>query len=252
MDIIAFIAALALVASAALAAWWAWREAAAREAEARLRAAAEERARQEAQARTEAEERARQEAQARTEAEERARQEAQARTEAEERARQEAQARTKAEERARQEAQARTKAEERARQEAQARRAAESRAARLGADHAEARAEAPQRVDERTLVNALRRAIPSLEPERARRLENQLESLARNRAQEEQLVAELGATADEAARVQLQTKLEKIRFDAEALLKRLRHVVAEDPALSGVRLSLAWGARVSSQPKKSK
>jgi len=239
---IPWIAALTLVA-AALAAW---RRAA---VEAQARTEAEERARQEAQARTEAEERARQEAQARTEAEERARQEAQARTEAEERARKEAQARTKAEERARKEAQARTEAEERARKEAQARRDAERRAARLGADLSEARVEVAKSVSERDLVLALKRGLPSMDPERGRRLENQLETLARLRASEDQICKELEAAADEAVRAQLLKKIQKCRFDAEALVQRLRHVLEQDPDLQAVRLSLAWGVRVSTSSK---
>jgi len=196
--------------------------------------------------------RAQREAAARDEAEARAQQEAAARAEAEARAQQEAAARAKAEARAQQEVAARAKAEARAQQEAAARREAERRAARLGGELEEARVDVARRVDERELVNALRRAIPSMEPERARRLENQLESLARNRADEERLLNELAATADEAARDQLTAKLKKAKFDAEALIERLRNILENDPALSSVRLSLAWQARVTPMKKKEK
>jgi len=259
MDIIAFIAALALVASAALAAWWAWREAAAREAEARARVEAEERAQREAaareaeaRARVEAEERAQREAAAREEAEERAQREAAARAEAEERARQEAAARaeaearaTRAQARAAKEVEARRQAEERAQAAERARRDAERRAARSGELAAEARVDVAKNVDETTLVRALTSALPALAPERAQRLKNQLESLARNRASEEQLLKELESANDELVRFQIQKKLFKATADAEALVQRLRHVLEEDPELKGVRLSLAWGVRTS-------
>jgi len=221
------IAATALVV-AALSVLAAWR--------------AEARAQQEAQARVEAEARAQQEAQARVEAEARAQQEAQARVEAEARAQ-------RAQARAQKEVEARREAEARAQQEARARRDAERRAGRLAADLSESRVDAVQHADEPTLVGALRKAVPSMDPERAGRLNNQIETLARLRASEAQLLSELKATADEAARSQLQRKLEKIQFDAEALLKRLRHIVQEDPSLQAVRLSLAWGVRVSTSSK---
>jgi len=249
MSTIFVVAAAVLALAAALAVLAAWREAAAREAEARARQEAEERAQREAAAR-EAEARARQEA------EERAQREAAAR-EAEARARQEAEAwaqkaeadRDRAQARARQEAEAR-KAEAQARQEAERRaRDASRRAGRLAADLSESRVDAVQHADEPTLVGALRKAVPSMDPERAGRLNNQIETLARLRASEAQLLSELKATADEAARSQLQRKLEKIQFDAEALLKRLRHIVQEDPSLQAVRLSLAWGVRVSTSSK---
>ena len=214
MSIIVVIATVALVAGAALAVWRAW--------------AANDRASQEAAARAEAEERARHEA-------ERASQEAAARAKAEARARHEA-------ERASQEAAARAKAEARAR-------AAERRAARLGADLSEARTETARTVPERDLVNALRKALPAMDPERAKRLENQLESLARLRERAKKLREELTAASDEEVRGPLREKLSKVESDAEALITRLRNVVAEDPALSGVRLSLAWGARVSCSKK---
>ena len=242
MDIIAFIAALALVASAALAAWWAWREAAAREAEARARVEAEERAQREAAAREA-------EARARVEAEERAQREAAAR-EAEARARAEAEARAKrAQERAQKEVEARREAEERAQQEARARREAERRAAKLSADLSDERVNVVQRLDERELVNALRRALPALAPERAQRLEHQLETLARLRDLESRLIKEREATTDEVVRFQLQKKAFKAIADAEALVKRFRHVLESDPDFHGIRLSLAWGARTSPKTK---
>ena len=165
------------------------------------------------------------------------------------RAAQEAAARAEAEEQARREAEARAVAEEQARREAAARRAAERRAARLGADLSEARCDVAQRVDEQTLVRALTRAIPALAPERAKRLNNQIEALARNRAQEAQLLEDLKAAAEEAVRVEIKKKLDKARSDAEALNQRLRHVLENDPDLHGVRLSLAWGVRVSTSNK---
>ena len=211
------ITAVALAAAATAAVWRAWAEAAARqEAEARARAEAEAR-------------------------------------EAEARARQEAEARAKrAQERAQKEVEARREAEERAKAEARARRDAEARAARLGGELAEARASAVERADEPTIVRALQRALPALDPERAQRLERQLESLARNRASEAQLLKELSATADEAVREQLQKRIEKFRFDAEALLKRLRHVISEEPALGGVKLALAWEVRSAPDKKPNK
>jgi hypothetical protein len=237
MEAVFFAVAAIIAAVAAVAAW-------------RRAAEAEERARKEAQARTEAEERARKEAQARTEAEERARKEAQARTEAEERARKEAQARTKAEERARKEAQARTEAEERARKEAQARRDAERRAGRLSADLAESRTEIARSISESELVDALRRALPALAPERARRLERQLETLARLRADAAQLRRGMEAAVDKDIADQLRKKLEKVESDAQALVERLRNVLQNDPDFHGVRLALAWNGRVSPMPKK--
>jgi len=231
-------AAATLVVAATTAVWRAWRAEKCVSQEAAARAEAEERARKEA-------ERASQEAAARAEAEERARKEA-------ERASQEAAARAKAEERARKEIEAR-EAADRARKEAERRaRDAERRAGRLAADLSESRVDAVQHADEPTLVGALRKAVPSMDPERAGRLNNQIETLARLRASEAQLLSELKATADEAARSQLQRKLEKIQFDAEALLKRLRHIVQEDPSLQAVRLSLAWGVRVSTNKTNNK
>jgi len=243
------IAAVALIA-AAIAVWRAWQAEKCVSQEAAARAEAEERARKEA-------ERASQEAAARAEAEERARKEA-------ERASQEAAARAKAEERARkeaerasQEAAARAKAEERARKEAEraqreAERArnAERRAAKLGSEVAEARVDAVKRADERTLVGALKRALPALEPERAKRLENQLEALARNRADASKLREQMESTADEADRSQLLKKLSKVETDAAALVERLRNIVSQDPALSGVRLALAWEVRSTPIKKK--
>jgi hypothetical protein len=252
MSTIFVVAAAVLALAAALAVLAAWREAAAREAEARARQEAEERAQREAAAR-EAEARARQEA------EERAQREAAAR-EAEARARQEAEAwaqkaeadRDRAQARAAKEVEAR-KAEAQARQEAERRaRDAERRAAKAGADLEDERVNVVRRVDEKTLVNALRGAARAMEPVRARRLEHQLESLARLRAQEEQLLKDLEAAADEADRDQIRKKIEKCRFDAGALVERLRNILENDPDLQAVRLSLAWGVRVSSQPKKSK
>jgi len=231
MDLFVISAATLLVAAATAAVWRAWQAEKCVSQEAAARAEAEERARKEA-------ERASQEAAARAEAEERARKEA-------ERASQEAAARAKAEERARKEA-------ERAQREAERARNAERRAAKLGSEVAEARVDAARRVDERTLVNALRKSLPALETERAKRLENQLESLARLRERAEKLREELTAASDEEVRGPLREKLSKVESDAEALITRLRNVVAEDPALSGVRLSLAWGARVSTKKKEEK
>ena len=169
----------------------------------------------------------------------------------------EARLRAAAEEKARKEAERAQREAERAQREAEARKAAERakreaehRAARLGADLSEARTEIHRTVDERTLVNALRRALPAMEPERAQRLQNQLDALARNRAQEEQLVAELAATSDEEVSGQLREKLQKCRFDAQALVERLRNILANDPSLQGARLSLAWGSRVSARKDK--
>jgi len=227
-----------LVAAAALAVWRA-------HAEASARAEAEERAQREAAARAEAEERAQREAAARAEAEERAQREAAARAEAEERAQREAADRARAQERAKREIESRKEAEERAKAEARARRDAERRAARASADVAEARVDAVQRADEPTLVGALTRALPALDPERGRRLQNQIEALARLRADAVQLRKGLDATSDEEVRVQLRKRLEKVEHDAAALLQRLRNAVANDPALSGVKLSLAWEVRVS-------
>ena len=222
MEAVLVVVAVAALLAAASAAWRARREAEAREAEARLRAAAEEKARKEA-------ERAQREA-------ERAQREA-------ERAQREAERAQREAERAQREAEARKAAE-------RAKREAEHRAARLGADLSEARTEIHRTVDERTLVNALRRALPAMEPERAQRLQNQLDALARNRAQEEQLVAELAATSDEEVSGQLREKLQKCRFDAQALVERLRNILANDPSLQGARLSLAWGSRVSARKDK--
>jgi len=235
---LAFIGAAALIAAGGAVAAW------------RRAAEAEARAAQEAAARVEAEERAQREAAARVEAEERAQREAAARVEAEKRAQREAEARARAQERAKAEVEARREAEERAKAEAKARKEAEARAARIGRDLAESRIDAVQRADEPTLVRALRRALPALDPERAQRLERQLEALARNRADAEKLRKELAAAADEAVRDQLRGKLAKAEFDAEALLKRLRHVVEGDPALSGVKLALAWEVRAAPMDKK--
>jgi len=244
MDIIAFIAALALVASAALAVWRAAAEAAAREAEARARQEAEERAQREAEAR-EAEARARQEA------EERAQREAEAR-EAEARARAEAEARAKrAQERAQREIEARREAEAKAEAAARARKDAERRAARLGSELSEERVNIAQRVDERTLVGALQKAIPAMDPERAKRLGNQLEALARNRAQEAKLLEDLKA-ASGADQDQIRQRIQKAQGDAEAILKRLRNVLENDPSLQGVRLALAWQVRATPIKKKEK
>ena len=184
------------------------------------------------------------------EAEERAQREAAAR-EAEARARVEAEERAKrAQARAQKEVEARREAEERAQQEARARREAERRAGRAHADLAEARVDAVKRADERTLVGALKRALPALEPERAKRLENQLEALARNRADASKLREQMESTADEADRSQLLKKLSKVETDAAALVERLRNIVSQDPALSGVRLALAWEVRSTPIKKK--
>jgi len=257
MDIVFIAAVAALATSAALAVWRAWAEVQARveaeelaRKEAAARAEAEELARKEAAARAEAEELARKEAAARAEAEELARKEAAARAEAEELARKEAADRARAQARAKKEIEAREAAEERARAEAQARRQAERRAARLGDDLAEERVDIVKRVDERTLVDALHKALPTLDPERARRIENQLETLARLRADAVQLRKGLDATSDEEVRVQLRKKLQKVEHDAAALVERLRNVLAHDPDLQAVRLSLAWGSRVSVAPNK--
>jgi len=219
-------------------------QAAARAAEAEARAAEAEARAAEAEARAaEAEARA-------AEAEARAAEaEARAATQAT-RAQREAAARAAAEKRAQRDAERAQQMAARAREAERAQRDAERRAARRGADLAEVRVEAAQRVDEHTLVGALRRAAPSLAPERARRLENQLEALARLRADEDRLRKELEAAADEATRLQLQRKLDKIQHDAEALLKRLRNAVEGDPALHGVKLSIAWGARVKTPQAK--
>jgi hypothetical protein len=242
-SIVLLIAAAALAAAAAFAAWRAWKAEAAREAEARLRAAAEERAQREAE-RAQREAAAREaEARLRAAAEERAQREAERAQREAERAQREAERAQREAERAQREAEARKAAE-------RAKREAEHRAARLGADLSEARTEIHRTVDERTLVNALRRALPAMEPERAQRLQNQLDALARNRDQEEQLVAELAATSDEEVSGQLREKLQKCRFDAQALVERLRNILANDPSLQGARLSLAWGSRVSARKDK--
>jgi hypothetical protein len=183
-------------------------------------------------------------------AEKRARQEAAARAEAEKRARQEAADRARAQARAAKEVESRKQAEARAEAEARARREAERRAARLGGELAESRTDVVELIDEQTLVDALKRALPALDPDRGQRLNNQLESLARLRASEDQLLKEMSATADEAARDQLRRKLEKCRFDAEALIKRLRHILESEPELHGVRLALAWGVRTSAKKAK--
>jgi len=243
MEAVLVVVAVAALLAAASAAWRARREAEAREAEARLRAAAEEKARKEAErAQREAEAREA-EARLRAAAEEKARKEAERAQREAERAQREAERAQREAERAQREAEARKAAE-------RAKREAEHRAARLGADLSEARTEIHRTVDERTLVNALRRALPAMEPERAQRLQNQLDALARNRAQEEQLVAELAATSDEEVSGQLREKLQKCRFDAQALVERLRNILANDPSLQGARLSLAWGSRVSARKDK--
>ena len=185
-------------------------------------------------------------------AEEQARREAAARAEAEEQARREAKDRERAQERAKREVEARRQAEARAEAEARARREAEARAARVGQDLAESRVNVVQRLDERELVNALRRALPTLAPERAKRLEQQLEALARLRGQAERLREELASAADEAARGQLLQKLKKAEFDAQALVERLRNILANDPDFHGIRLSLAWGVRVSTNTNNTK
>ena len=218
------VAAAALLIAATLAVWRAWRE---------------------AEARAVAEEQARREAEARAVAEEQARREAEARAVAEEQARREAEAKARAQARAAKEVESRKQAEARAEAEARARRDAERRCAKLGADLAEARGEAPRNVDEKTLVEAIRKALPSLEPERARRLEHQLESLARLRSQADQLRKGLDATSDKEVAAQLLQKLKKVEGDAEALVQRFRNLVENDPEFRGIRLSLAWGSRVS-------
>jgi len=239
MEAILFVTAVVmLVGTAAFAVWRA-------HAEAQARAEAEERARQEAAARQEAEARAEAEAAARQEAEARAEAEAAARQEAEARARAEAEARARAQARAQREIEARREAEARAEAEAKARKEAERRAARIGAEIAEERVNVAKRVDERTLVGALRKALPALDSDRARRLENQIETLARLRSDSNQLKKGLDATSDEEVASQLRKKLAKCESDAEALLKRLRHILEADPDLQAVRLSLAWGSRVS-------
>jgi len=244
MELIA-IAAVALLTAGIAAVWRAWQEARARqEAEERAQREAE-RAQREAEAR-EAEARARQEAEERAQREaERAQREAEAR-EAEARARQEAEERAqRARARAKAEIEAR-EAEAQARKEAEARaRAAERRAARLGAEIAESRCNAPRRVDEKTLVDALSKAVPNLDAPRARRIQNQLETLARLRSQAEQIRKGIEATKEEDIRVQLQTKLNKCESDAEALVERLRNIVDQDPDFHALRLSLAWGVKVS-------
>ena len=244
--------AATLVVAAALAVWRAQREAEAREAEARLRAAAEERARQEAEAREA-------EARLRAAAEEKARQEAEAReaearlrAAAEEKARKEAARAQRESERAQRESERARQEAARAQREAERARNAERRAARLGDDLAEARTEIARTVPERDLVNALRKAIPAMDPERAKRLENQLESLARNRSSEARLLEDLKAAADEAARAEIRRKLDKAHGDAEAIVARLRNVLENEPSLQAVRLSLAWGTRVSTSSSKSK
>jgi len=243
-------ATAALVAAALAAVWRASVAERRAEASARARAEAEERAQREAEAR-EAEARARAEAEERAQREAEAREaEARARAEAEERAQRLEKDLIRAQKRAETEVQARRDAEARARDAERRARDAERRAARLGDELAESRVDAAQRADERTLVSALRRALPALAPERAKRLEHQLESFARLRRDEERLRKELGEASDEEARARLREKLGKIEGDAEALLKRLRNTVEGDPALRGVRLSLAWGGRVTPQAKK--
>ena len=203
------IAAVALAVATA-AVWRAWREAAAREAEAR------------------------------------------ARQEAEERAQREAAARARAQERARKEIEARRDAEERAKKESEARRDAERRCAKLGSDLAEQRVAVAQTVDEKTLVDALRSGSRSINPTRARRIENQLEALARLRVDAEQLRRGIEATKDEDVRGQLISKLAKIESDADGIVSRLRNVLENDPDFRAVKLSLAWEARVTPMKKKEK
>ena len=189
--------------------------------------------------------RAQAEAAARADAEARAQAEAAARADAEARAQREAKDRARAQERAQREIEARRAAEERAKAEAAARRDAERRAARLGSDIAEDRANVVMTIDEKTIVTALSRAVPTLNQERAKRLENQIESLARLRSSESALLSELEAASNEEERDQIRRKIQKVRGDAEALVQRLRNILSEDPALSGIRLSLAWGTRIS-------
>jgi|YNPMSStandDraft_2_1061718.scaffolds.fasta_scaffold20648_2 hypothetical protein len=245
METIFVFAATALVAAATAAVWRAWRAEAAREVEARLRAAAEERARQEAEAREA-------EARLRAAAEERARQEAEAReAEARLRAAAEEKARKEAE-RAQREAERAKREAERAQREAEARKAAERRCAKLGADIADSRVNIVKRITERELVNALTRAIPALAPERGRRIQNQIESLARLRADSERIRKEMAETSDKEAAAQLQKRMTKAAADAEALVARLRNILENDPELHGIKLSLAWGSRVSVAADKNK
>jgi len=242
MDLFVISAATLLVAAATAAVWRAWRAEAAREVEARLRAAAEERARQEAEAREA-------EARLRAAAEERARQEAEAReAEARLRAAAEEKARKEAE-RAQREAERAKREAERAQREAEARKAAERRAARASADVAEARAEAYRNVDERVLVEALRRALPALPPERARRIENQLEALARLRSRADDLRKGLAATNDREIADRIRQELGKAITEADAIVERLRNAVGGDPLLHGVKLALAWQVPVSAKKK---
>ena len=222
MEAVVVVAAVALVVAAALATLAAWR----------------------------AEARAAQEAAARVEAEERAQREAAARVEAEERAQREAADRARAQERAKREVAAREAAEERAKAEARARRDAERRAARNAADLAEQRVAVAQTVDEKTLVDALRSGSRSINPTRARRIENQLEALARLRVDAEQLRRGIEATKDEDVRGQLISKLAKVESDADGIVSRLRNVLENDPDFRAVKLSLAWGARTSPMAKK--
>jgi len=238
MEAVVVVAAVALVVAAALATLAAWR--------------AEARAAQEAAAREEAEERAQREAAAREEAEERAQREAAAREEAEERAQREAAARARAQERARKEIEARRDAEERAQAAERARKEAERRCAKLGADIADSRVDIVKRITERELVNALTRAIPALAPERGRRIQNQIESLARLRADSERIRKEMAETSDKEAAAQLQKRMTKAAADAEALVARLRNILENDPELHGIKLSLAWGSRVSVAADKNK
>ena len=179
-----------------------------------------------------------------------ARREAEARAVAEEQARREATARERAQARVKREIEARAAAEEQARREAAARRAAERRAAKLGSELSESRIDVAKHVDERTLVDVLRRALPALTPERAKRLERQIETLARLRADAAQLRRGMEAAVDKDIADQLRKKLEKVESDAAALVERLRNVLAHDPDLQAVRLSLAWGSRVSVAPNK--
>ena len=104
-------------------------------------------------------------------------------------------------------------------------------------------------VDERVLVEALRRALPALPPERARRIENQLEALARLRSRADDLRKGLAATNDREIADRIRQELGKAITEADAIVERLRNAVGGDPLLHGVKLALAWQVPVSAKKK---
>ncbi len=169
-------------------------EAKARE-DARLKADAEEKARQEAaakqfaqeKAKAQAEEKAREEARLKAEAEEKAREIAEAKRLAEEKSKAEAEAKTEAEAKAREEARLKAEAEEKARQ--------ESAAKQLAEEKAKADAEAKAREEARLKAEAEEKAREAAVAQRLAEKKSKAEAEARAREEEAKRIAEEKARA---------------------------------------------------------